>query len=264
MIDGEKESEMVSALEATSGVCKLCREPRKLCDSHIIPEFMYKPLYDKHRMIFVSQENGHSKREKPLQLGLREKLLCSECEGDINTSYEQPNIGLWRGLAEERPVRGISVTPLRGDDRSRGAQIEGLNYPSFKLLLLSMLWRASVAKRSDYAEVTLGRHEERIRQMLREKNPGSQDDYPCLVYVFTEPNFGLMGRPARTRLDGFISYQFLLPSMLLWFVVADSGRPYSLAKFAAKEDGSLIALFIRPDQVPFVKQAARGIQKLMR
>jgi hypothetical protein len=224
---------------------------------------MYKPLYDdKHRMIFVTEAQGRPKREKPLQLGIREALLCSVCEDEINRHYEQPNARTWRGLVERKRVRGISFSPFRCDDGSWGVHIAGFDYARFKLLLLSVLWRASVAKGQDYAEVALGRHEERLRKMLREKDPGSQADYPCLVYVFTEPSFELMARPARIRLDGYTSYQFLLPGVLLWFVVGDHTRPYSLAKFAPKEDGSLVAPFMRPDQVPLVKHAARTVQNL--
>ncbi len=243
--------------------CMLCLELRVLCDSHIVPEFMYKPLYDgRHRMRVVSAEDGRPKREKPLQLGLREKLLCSKCEQYINSSYEKPNVKVWRGFVEQRPVQGISVSPLRGDDGSWGVHIQGFDYASFKLLLLSVLWRAAAAKRTYYDEVVLGPHEERLRLMLRDKAPGSQADYPCLLYVFTEPNFGLMARPARTRLEGHASYQFLLPGVVLWFVIADRRRPCSLAKSAPREDGSLVAPFIQPDEVPSVKHAARCVQKL--
>ncbi|MBI4516744.1 MAG: hypothetical protein HY699_13115 [Deltaproteobacteria bacterium] len=227
---------------------------------------MYEPLYDdKHRMIFVSEEEGRPKKERPLQRGIREKLLCSACEGEINQQYEHPNVEVWRGFVAQKPVRGISVTPIQGDDGSWAVHVAGFDYPRFKLLLLSVLWRASVARGRDYAEVALGpHHEERLRTMLREKNARAQADYPCLFYVFTEPTFGLMARPARTKLDGYTSYQFLLPGVLLWFVVGDSTRPYEMAKFAPKEDGSLIAPFVEPGEVPLVKHAARAVQKLAR
>ena len=245
--------------------CKLCHSPSQLCDSHIVPEFMYEPLYDnKHRIIFVTEEEGRPNREKPLQRGIRERLLCSACEGEINRQYEQPNVRVWRGFVEQRPVRGISVTPVRGDDGSWAVHVGGFDYARFKLLLLSVLWRASVAGGQDYTEVALGPHEERLCKMLLEKDAGTQADYPCLFYVFTEPTFGLMARPAGIKLDGYTSYQFLLPGVLLWFVIGDRTRPYPMAKFAPKEDGSLIAPFVRPDEVPLVKHAARAVQKLAR
>jgi hypothetical protein len=226
---------------------------------------MYKPLYDdKHRIMSVSEEEGQPKKKKPLGRGIREKLLCSECEEEkINKWYENPNVELWRGLAEEVGVSGVSVSRFELSDGSRAVQIRGFDYASFKLLLLSVLWRASVASLDDYAEVALGHvHEERIRRMLLERNAGSQADYPCLIYVFTEPNFGLMGRPTRTRLEGRISYQFLLPSVLLWFIIVDKTQTHSLAQFAPKEDGSMIIPLMRPEQVPLVRQAARSVQKL--
>ena len=93
---------------------------------------MYEPLYDdKHRMIFVTEEEGRPNREKPLQRGIREKLLCSACEGEINRQYEQPNVRVWRGFVEQRPVRGISVTRVRGDDGSWTLHVGGFDYARF-------------------------------------------------------------------------------------------------------------------------------------
>lgn len=58
--------------------CALCQNTRKLCKSHIIPEFFYTELYDKnHRFKAIYSKWGkivfHYK-------GFRERLLCEECE----------------------------------------------------------------------------------------------------------------------------------------------------------------------------------------
>ena len=62
--------------------CRLCTLDRGLRNSHIIPESLYKPLYDKkHRAVHLTDFKGTNdyKKLKPLQKGLREKLLCNEC-----------------------------------------------------------------------------------------------------------------------------------------------------------------------------------------
>lgn len=163
-------------------VCRLCLQPNDLLDSHIIPEFMYKPLYDgKHRMIPIAERAGQLQRQKPLQKGVRELLLCLQCERRLNTCFEQPNVSLWRSMVEQQPVGNISINRLEIAEGVTALQFQGFDYHSFKLLLLSVLWRASVATHADYAAVELGPHENTIRAMLYEQNSGSCADYPCLV-----------------------------------------------------------------------------------
>jgi hypothetical protein len=49
-----------------------------------------------------------------------------------------------------------------------------------KLFQLSILWRASVAKGDFFSKVKLKpRHEEEIRKMLLNGEPGKEDRYPC-------------------------------------------------------------------------------------
>ena len=67
--------------------CALCREKKKLCNSHIIPEFLFKPLYDgKHQIHIISTDSDM--KPKKGQKGTREKLLCGDCEG-LLSKYEK-------------------------------------------------------------------------------------------------------------------------------------------------------------------------------
>ena len=65
--------------------CKLCNmDVEKLCNSHIISEFLYKNTYDtSHRTHGIISDG----RFRILQSGLKEKLLCESCE-KILSSYE--------------------------------------------------------------------------------------------------------------------------------------------------------------------------------
>src|SRR3546814_16606531 len=59
--------------------CALCLLPKPLQDSHIIPEFLYGVMYDdKHRYNVLSL--APERRERIEQKGVREQLLCRDCE----------------------------------------------------------------------------------------------------------------------------------------------------------------------------------------
>src|SRR5680860_660682 len=75
------------------GVCKLCGTSAAIVKSHILPEFVYQNLYDpQHRFLDLGSSN-----EKTLtiqQKGLRERLLCKDCEIKLckYESYAAPHL----------------------------------------------------------------------------------------------------------------------------------------------------------------------------
>lgn len=107
-------------------ICRVCLKESKLRKSHILPEFLYEDLYDeKHRALVISQ-----KKEKVFQKGLRELLLCQQCETKLSR-YEK--------YAKEI----IQKLPKFSRDASgRFLYSKGVDYSRFKLFQLSILWRA--------------------------------------------------------------------------------------------------------------------------
>src|SRR5436305_2695857 len=92
------------------GVCGLCRTPKELCDSHIVPEFMYKPVYAAdHRMIGFKENDSGVKSYHP-QKGLYERLLCVSCEGHLNKFYEHPHISAWEALCRWQEQSSLRIS----------------------------------------------------------------------------------------------------------------------------------------------------------
>ena len=69
--------------------CYLCHQVRELRHSHIVPEFLYRELYnDKRQLMAVS---GLGKRGRTLlQNGIKQHLFCEECEQHFNEHFEKP------------------------------------------------------------------------------------------------------------------------------------------------------------------------------
>lgn len=225
-------------------ICKLCKNERELQGSHVIPEFMHRPLYnEKHKTVGYLLGRGEPKPQF-VQKGLREELLCAECERFLNDNFESPNVPLWRTLAEEEKGPELSVQHIKLPDGDGAAYVRGVNYISFKLLLLSILWRASVSGREEFSEVALGPHEETIRQMLLSKQPGKQADYPCIIFLFLEPKLGIMIPPFRSRMQGHTTYHFILTSVRIDIMVSRYAGEHRFRQVALKEDGSFVAIFL--------------------
>lgn len=216
-----------------------------LCGSHIIPEFMWRPLYGPgHKMIGLKVRDGESHAEL-VQKGLREPLLCAACEGFLNRHYERPNAEIWRAIVSggERPRKGVVVKPLtvKGSAQSRGFVLLGLDYPSFKPLLLSVLWRCSVSTLPEYSDVSLGPYEGEIHQKIVTRNPGPVDRFPSLL--FFDPSCGYQAGPQRFRTEGSTAYKFILP--YIWWVIRVSPGPKRMSRAALQEDGRLPVIKLR-------------------
>ncbi len=150
------------------GTCQLCRRRTALCESHIVPEFLYKPLYDsKHRFFRIS--TGEKPKRPFEQKGVRERLLCSDCEGQFS-EYER--------YARSVLYGGEPICITTNDPRGFEARVD---YRRFKLFELSLLWRMGVTSVPEFKGVFVGSHERRIRRMLRDEEPGKTAEYGCLL-----------------------------------------------------------------------------------
>ncbi len=59
-----------------TGICKLCQQQATLVDSHIIPNFHYKPLKEKEGLFYILSTDP-KKKELKRQKGITEHLLCA-------------------------------------------------------------------------------------------------------------------------------------------------------------------------------------------
>ena len=116
--------------------CRLCgSQVPSLRNSHIVPEFLYKDLYnDKGHMMAIRPPHAQHRPWRALQKGVSEKLFCESCEQHFNDHFEKPFLRQW--LETRLPDPWVH-------DREIRIQVD--DYPSFKLFHLSVLFRAGIA-----------------------------------------------------------------------------------------------------------------------
>ena len=132
-------------------------------NSHIVPESLYRPLYnDKGHMSAIRWPDERHRARGLLQKGIRERLFCEACEQHFNEHFEKPFLKQWF----PNPLPDL----WDGDD----IHCLTVDYASFKLFHLSVLFRAAVSSLATYANVDVGPHESRLRRQLLERNPGGQ------------------------------------------------------------------------------------------
>ncbi len=200
------------AKQEVIGTCALgLGEGVKLCRSHIVPRLCFRGYDEKRRLARVSKDGREPGRVQDLPT---EYLLCGRCEGRLNDWYEKPFHKAW--YTEGRLPEEYTGELLR---------IEGLDYPQFKLFLLSVLWRADVAQ---WGGARLGPHQERIREMLLQRHPGGSSEYQIageLILAGRNVADGVIMPPALRRVGARHVYTMAFAGCAWHYSIASHPAP---------------------------------------
>jgi hypothetical protein len=232
-------------------LCRLCHRPETLRDSHIVPEFLYRPLRNDNKQ--MSGINGRGRLGRRLiQRGLTEQLLCDACEQLLSNRYETPFLRSWLDL---------SALP-RTSEPGRTHSI-AVDYGSFKLFHLSILFRASVSTLTSFAPVSLGPHEEKLRQSILTGEPGEDWQYPLagnlVVHDRTKEVLHIVGMPRQYRLGPHRIYTFLYAGVHWHFGVSAHRNDYFAGR-ALKHDGKLTLPTVPWNALPIMQEAAQALR----
>jgi hypothetical protein len=235
---------MVSCPDALSRIATCLGNSRQLASarfataelrqSHIIPEHVYQHVYDDlSRFSVLPFSTGGRPQIK--QHGLKERLLCHDCEQltGLYDSYAKTFLQ-WRGISSER----VTSELLR---------LRGIDYAKLKLFILATLFRSHASKQPFFSTVNLGPHAEPIRQTVLSGDPGPSDRYPLTLIAVVKGDYsglevGMISQPERMRADGNVIYRFFFGG-LMWIVSVSSHRhPSYVYEGALQEDGSIMII----------------------
>ena len=204
-------------------------------DSHIIPETFWKSIYDdQHHALPLSMDQFENRF---ISKGLREKLLCVDCESKLSkweTTLKRDlvDIGEQKSnyLKITSPARGITL-------------VQGIRYADFKLAVLSILWRMSIASIPFFSEYGLGKYEEVLRNAIYNERALPEKAFPILIARYElngvfNPGF-IMGFPPGKRDSLFTIQQFMIWGHLFSVVIAYGRFPAVPIEIFLRESGQI-------------------------
>lgn len=203
------------------GKCRLCQQDRQLRNSHIIPEWCYTSVYDgpkgtDHQFIQLSTVAPPS---KPIQKGLREYLLCPDCE--LKRSKWEAYVREIFYANEKSP---FALRAEQVGQTKYTFTILGLDYAKFKLFQMSVLWMSAITTLHQFSPVRLGKYEEELRAMLHANDPGEPERFPCMMSILLgedgKPFDRIIQAPEALRYEGHRSYRFLFSFAMWRFIVS--------------------------------------------
>lgn len=230
--------------------CALCLKSADLQRSHIIPEFLFRTLYDdKHRFHVISTDEAE--RNKYQQKGLREPLLCSTCEQQFSRYERYASLVLSGG-----PNLGYQFD-------GAAAIVTGIEYKLFRLFQLSVLWRAGVSRQEFFKDVSLGSHEESLRQMLLAEEPEHSSKYGCIMFALFHEGIvqrNLMLQPDRLRFHGLRGYRFVFGGLVWIYVVSGHKSSAEIERGFLLEDGCAVIFLKQLGEFEYAIQMGKTLQ----
>lgn len=152
--------------------CKLCGavgKNVKLCRSHIIPEFMYKDLYDSNHTYHVYSGDEQKSISKK-QIGIREYLFCAECEKKLNYYENYAEKVLTSHLWTKIKQIGNKIV------------IEDVDTARLKIFQLSLFWRASISSSDIFDHFKIDEEVE-LRQIILTGQFNGNAKIKCFVLL---------------------------------------------------------------------------------
>ncbi len=232
-------------------ICKLCEREQNLCNSHIVAEFLWQDMYNsKHQVLGIHGEGR--KGWDILQKGIREKLLCNDCEQHINEHFEKPFKEAW-----------IDNCPLPDPWQKEETLWIDVDYASFKLFHLSVLYRAHISSLPTFIEVDLGPHAEKLRNMLLNVTPGKESEYPIFAYgIVHHVSFRpvqMISYVQRSKFNGHRCYGIMYGGME-WWICVSSHKNMEFLKGALRETGRMPTFPMPMNQVGAIQEVQKALK----
>ncbi len=235
------------------GHCALCLNQAKLEDSHILPEFVYRPIYEDGKAVELDIGRGTRGTKRK---GYTEYLLCRSCEARFS-ALESYFANAWHNPAKR----------IRPDVIAEGMiTISGFDYARFKLFHMSLLWRMGAATTAPFKNVRLGARGERLRQLLLADNPGEPDEFALFGLGLRDPDTGswqdeIMHAPQVARIRGQWIYTVLFYGVR-WHYFASKHFEGRVIPAVFTKSGDLPLVIRDWTSDPYLKQAAPDVANL--
>lgn len=164
--------------------CALCLKSSDLLESHIYPRHIYKAfgLHKKNKEAKYIIKPGDPKEVTQIEDlnydGIKEKLLCKNCEEHLNQNFERYFAELFISFPEPQSNHNITSTLQIVRDGTQFKELQNLDYTKVKLYVLSVLWRASVSKAFGKGIKISSRRKNIMRKMILNVDAGMENEFP--------------------------------------------------------------------------------------
>lgn len=237
------------------GQCKLCLGNKPLLKkSHIIPDWMYFGLFDAgHKMSMV--DLGQKERPKRKPTGVYDPdILCEKCDNETLGVLENYGKNALCGKDSIMLKSIFHSTDIKHGDGLKSANIKVDDYISFKLFLVSLLWKMHISNNDFFKNVDLGqKHSERLRLSILNRLKIAEDEYETCIIAVQNPELILkmISTPRKIKQTHNTYYVALLNGLVFMFNVSPINKMELISKSRLKNDGSMLVPLLQGNSAKF-------------
>ena len=115
-------------------------------------------------------------------------------------------------------------------------KIDKYGYKQLKLFFLSILWRASISSQTFYSKIQIGPHENIIKKMIADADPGEPFDYAVSLAKFSDPRVTVMLDPHKKAFEGINYCQLYITGFVVYIKVDKREPPEFLRELCLRKD----------------------------
>lgn len=160
-------------------ICKLTGTRGPGVDAHIIPKSFYAFRKDNHKPSTIYHINDKGVRGYTSRIGVFDRTILTQ-EGEAY--FSEPDHYAFELLVK----RGQEAKLYYDGETPLCIEIPSFDYPKLKLFFLSLLWRADATSDQMFKRVKLGTHEQLIRRMILQEDPGSPEEYTVVLSMYSD------------------------------------------------------------------------------
>ena len=156
-------------------------------------------------------------------------------------------------------------SPQKIKQNSKIAIIEDIDYKLMKLFQLSILWRATISSLETFSKVNLGPHQEKLRKMILDSNPGKYTDYGCIqTFIYMEEkklaDALLMGVDL-IRVEGYRILRFVFGGIMWNYFVSSHNENFKFKNMFLLENGTLTITKYPIDKIKYLFEIGIDLYK---
>ena len=239
-------------------ICKLCEKSDDFGKSHIIPKSFFLNGGTTDEVLIVAYSKG-GEFPKRRRIGEFDKeILCKECEKKFDAWDDYAKLLLIDEIDNFHEIKNEEgeIIALSRDS---------FDYKKIKLFFISVLWRAGVSKRQFFEKVSLGPHEDTLREMILARDPGDKETYLVQPYRFNAMPDGIpIIMPIHIRSSYGFQYYRIYLGRIFYDVKVDSRKTPKKYSLGGIEKGKPLLIpnsdIKEMDEYNILKQVANAPQ----
>ena len=225
-------------------ICPLCEKevPNLHKRSHLIPEWMYKDVYDdKHKMINVTISKEHVNKK---QKGYYNEIICNDCEVESASFDRYASLILTEDSRDSMEYLSVNrnaiKTFVKGKEQNHVIW-SNIDFHKLQKFVFACILRTHISMQKEGKTLLINKHFRKIREIYKSNKIVEDTTYPILLIKLTEDdgykNIVLM--PFSTKVGNHYTIEFSGGGYTFWVFVSSHKIQDALYRASLKHDGSL-------------------------